>query len=50
MFRFLALVAFVLAALLAFVSDFTNADISLVFVVGVIAAGLALLTAEPYKP
>lgn len=43
MFRILALVAFILAALLAFISDFTTANIALVFIVGVIAAGLALL-------
>ena len=48
MLRFLALILFILAALLAFVSDFTTANISLLFIVGVIAAGLACFVAEPY--
>lgn len=42
--RILAFIAFVLAALLAFVSDFTAANIALVFIVGVVAVGLALYT------
>lgn len=50
MFRFFALVLFILAAVLAFVSDFTTANISLLFIIGTIASGLACLTAEPYWP
>jgi hypothetical protein len=51
MFRPFALILFILAAVLAFVSDFTTANISLLFIIGVVAAGLACLAAEPYwKP
>lgn len=45
MLRFVALILFILAALLAFVADFTNASISLLFIIGTIAAGLAAATA-----
>ena len=46
MLRFVTVALFALAAILAFVSDFTSANISLLFVVGLVAAGLACLAAE----
>lgn len=51
MFRIFAFILFVLAALLAFISDFSTANISLLFIVGTISAGLACLTVDPaWKP
>jgi ABC-type antimicrobial peptide transport system permease subunit len=50
-FRIIGFVLFVLAALLAFISDFTTANIALDFIIGVIAAGLACVTLDPaWKP
>lgn len=47
MFRVVAFVLFVIAAVLAFISDLTNANIALLFIVGVISAGLACLSLDP---
>lgn len=44
--RVLAFVLFVLAAVLAFIDDFAHAHVSLLFIIGVIAAGLACLAFE----
>lgn len=47
MFRVIGFVLFVLASVLAFVSDFTAAHFSMLFIVGLISAGLACVTVDP---
>lgn len=51
MFRIIAFILFVLASVLAFVSDFTAANIALDFILGLGLAGFACVTFDPaWKP